>query len=329
MKYSLNLLILIVGLSLGGIATAQEVPLIDRELFFGDPEISGARLSPDGRFIAFMKPYNEARNIWVKGLDEPFDAARPITADERPVGGYFWSQDGRYVLYAQDKGGNENFHVYAVDPAAEVEAGTGVPPARDLTPYDDTQARITAVPDATPREIIVALNDRDPALHDLYRLNIETGERTLIIQNDANVAGWLTDLDGNLRMGIRINDEGNTEVLRVDGDELVEVYQCNQEETCGPVRFHKDGKRVYMITNKGDDVDLTRLILFDPETGAEEFVESDPEGQVDFGGAEFSEVTDELVATYYVGDRLRIYPKDDQLARDLAFLREQLPEGEI
>jgi dienelactone hydrolase len=95
------------------------------------------------------------------------------------------------------------------------------------------------------------------------------------------------------------------------------------------MRFHKDGVRVYMVTNKGDDIDLARLVLFDPQTGAEEFVEADPEGQVDFGGAEFSDVTDEIVATYYVGDRVRIYPKTKEVEHDLQVLRQKLPEGEI
>ncbi len=332
-------LVALAWLGLAQVAVAQQPkpadlrklpPLIDRELFFGDPEISGAQISPDGRFITFRKPYKDVMNIWVKAVDEPFDAARPITADtERPVRGYFWSQDSRYVLYVQDKGGNENFHVYAVDPGAAAEAETGVPSARDLTAYENVQARIYAVPEATPDKIIVGLNDRDPQLHDVYRVDLNTGERELILQNDENVAGWLTDLDGNVRLGAKLGPEGGTHVLRVDGDALTEVYSCSNEETCGPIRFHKDSKRVYMITNKGDDVDLTQLILFDPQTGDYQVVESDPEGQVDFGGAEFSDVTDELVATYYVGDRVRIYPKTDEVARDLELLRSKLPEGEI
>jgi hypothetical protein len=100
-------------------------PLLDRDLFFGDPEISGAQISPDGRYISFIKPYRGVRNVWVKAINEPFDAARAVTADmKRPVGNYFWSEDGRYILYVQDKGGNENFHVYAVDPAASADPST-------------------------------------------------------------------------------------------------------------------------------------------------------------------------------------------------------------
>jgi dipeptidyl aminopeptidase/acylaminoacyl peptidase len=309
----------------------QLPPLIDRETFFGDPEITGAQISPDGHWITFRRPYRDVMNIWVKAIDEPFDDARPITADtERPVGGYFWTEDSRYVLYIQDRGGDENYHLYAVDPASAPESATGVPPARDLTPYGAMRAMIISLPESTPNQIVVGLNDRDPSLHDVYRVNIDTGERELVIQNDANIAGWLADLEGNIRMGLRIDDEGTTEVLRVDeAGAMTKVYECGFEESCGPVRFHRDGRRIYMVTNKGDDVDLIRLVLFDPATGEVELVESDPEGEVDFGGVEFSDVTNELVATYYVGDRLRIYPKDPDFARDYERLRAQLPRGDV
>src|ERR1044071_10389313 len=94
-------------------------PIIDRELFFGDPEISGAQISPDGKFIAFVKPFKGTRNIWVKHTEEPFEKAKPITADTtRPIPAYFWSRDGKYILFVQDKGGDENYLVYAVDPNA-------------------------------------------------------------------------------------------------------------------------------------------------------------------------------------------------------------------
>ncbi len=303
-------------------------PLLDRELFFGEPEISGARLSPDGRYITFLKPYRGVRNIWIKGLDEPFEAARPLTADERPVPGYFWSEDSRYVLYVQDKGGNEDFHLYAVDPTAESDPATGVPPARNLTPYENTRAIVLATPEVTPRQILVGLNDRDPRWHDVYRLDLDTGERTLLLKNEAELAGFEFDLEGRLRLALRVTEDGGSEILRVDGEHLTPVYRCSVEETCTTVRFHRNGRQVYLITNRGEH-DKTALVLFDPETGQETLVERDPEGQVDFGGAIFSDQTEELVATYYVGDRMRVYPKDATFAQDLEFLRTQLPEGEL
>jgi hypothetical protein len=87
-------------------------PLIDRQKFFGDPQYSNAQLSPDGQHVAFLKPYRGKMNIWVKGVGEPFDTAEPVTADTtRPVPGYFWTQNGERILWVQDKGGNENFHI--------------------------------------------------------------------------------------------------------------------------------------------------------------------------------------------------------------------------
>ncbi len=309
-----------------GLQNAELPPLLDREVFFGNPEIAGAQLSPDGRYLTFLKPYDGVLNVWVKGIDEPFEAARPLTADDRPVGGYFWSRDGRHVLYVQDAGGDENFHVWAVDPAQAT--GDGVPAARDLTPAERVRALILDVPESDPGHILVGLNDRDPAYHDVYRVALASGERTLLIENTEQVAGWVTDLDGDVRLALRTAADGSTEVLTVEDGALGEVvYACSVVETCGPVRFHPDG-RVYMQTNKGDR-DLVELVLFDPATGAETLVERDPEGRVDFGGAVFSDVTDELLATYYQDENLRIYPKDEAWAADLATLEAELPDGVV
>jgi dipeptidyl aminopeptidase/acylaminoacyl peptidase len=305
-------------------------PLIDRDLFFGDPEVSGAQLSPDGRFITFIRPYEGVRNIWIKGIDEAFDEARPLTADDKPVPGYFWSRDSEYVLYVQDKGGDENFHVWAVDPDGEIESETGVPSARNLTDYEDVRAFILSVPKNTPDHMLIGLNDRDPALHDVYRVQISTGERELLIENNQNIAGWTADLEGTIRLALRQNTEGGTEVLRVDDGALGEViYTCSWLESCGPMRFKPDGETVWFQSNKGEDVDLTGLYTMNVETGELTLFERDPEGEVDFGGAVFHPETEELQATVYVGDRPRIYPQDEDFAADLAFLREELPEGEI
>jgi dipeptidyl aminopeptidase/acylaminoacyl peptidase len=308
---------------------AKLPPIIDREIFFGDPEYAGAQLSPDGKFISFRKDFKGQMNVWVKRREEPFTAARPLTADTaRPVRAYFWSRDGKYVLYAQDKGGDENFRIYAVDPAAPADAATGVPPARDLTPFDKVRAQIIAVPKRTPATILVGLNDRDPQVFDVYRLDLKSGKRTLVHKNTENVAGWSADLDGKLRLGLRQTPDGGTETLRVDGDKLTSIYSCSFEESCGPSRFHKDGKRVYFETNRGDH-DLTRLELLDPATGKETLVEEDPDKQVDFGDAEFSEATDDLVATFYEGDRLRVYPREKKFAHDYEVVKKALPDGDI
>ena len=305
-------------------------PLLDREIFFGDPEITASQVSPDGEYMTFQRPYKDVMNVWIKPIDAGFDEARPLTTGERPVPGHFWSMDSKYVLYVQDKGGNENFHIYAVDPQADAEEDTGVPPARDLTPMEDVRAQIYSLPRSTPGKAIVGINDRDPALHDVYRLDLATGETELLIKNTANVAGWVADHDGKIRLAVRQTEDGGTETLAVDDGELGEMlYQCSWRETCSPMRFHADNDRVWFQTNKGEEVDLTGLYLMDAETGEVEFVERDPEGEVDFGGALFANSDHRLLATRYTGARTRIYPRDEAFGEALEFLRNELPDGEI
>lgn len=188
---------------------------------------------------------------------------------------------------------------------------------------------IYAVPKSDPDLIYIGLNDRDASWHDLYKTRISTGERTLMRTNSDRMAGWLFDLKGQLRLASRVADNGDNEVLRVDDKGLTKVYSCSVLETCGPLRFHKDNKRVYMITNKGDSVNLARLILFDPETGKEEFVESDPLDRVDFGNASFSDLTDELIATVYEDERTRVYFKDRNYEADYKLLKRKLPGMDI
>ena len=308
---------------------AQAPPILDRELFFGNPEIAGAQISPDGKWVAFLKPWKETRNVWVKKTGEPYSAAKLVTAEpKRPVGGFFWSRDSKRVLFVKDNDGDENFNVWSVDPAAAPAEGKEAPAPRNLTEAKGARALIYSVPRATPDTIFVGLNDRDAAWHDLYKVNINTGERTLLRKNTERIAGWVFDRKANLRLALRTTEKGDTEILRVDAEGFKLVYTCNVFESAGPAGFHKDGKRVYLETNKGDR-DLSQLVLFDPGTGKEELVETDPLKRVDFGGAMFSEITDELIATTYEDDRTRIYFKDKAWEADFNLLKAKLPGKEI
>lgn len=305
-------------------------PLIDRELFFGNPEITSATLSPDGKYLAFVKPWKNTLNVWVKKREEPFDAARLLTAETaRPIADYLWTRDGKYIIYVKDKDGDENYNAYAVDPAALPAAGSEAPAARDLTGLEGVQVTLYSAPKHAPDIVYIGLNDRDKAWHDLYRLVVSTGERTLIRHNTEKIAGWFFDLKGNLRLAFRVADNGDQEILRVDPEQLTRVYSCSVFESCEPLRFHPDGRRLYMETNHGDDVDLTRLVLFDPATGELQHVESDPLGKVDFGGCGFHEVTDELIYTSYEDDKVRRYFRDREFAADFRFVEEQFPGKEI
>jgi dipeptidyl aminopeptidase/acylaminoacyl peptidase len=303
-------------------------PLIDRELIFGNPEIASAQLSPNGQYLAFLKPWKDTRNVWVKGVGEPFSAARLLTTEsKRPIAGYFWTRDSKSILYVKDNDGDENFNVYAVDPSAKPPEGADAPPSRDLTGLKGVRVFIYEVPKSDPDIVFIGLNDRDKAWHDLYKLRISTGEKTLVRKNTDRVVGWSFDLKGQLRLAIRNADNGDTEILRVDADKMTKVYSCTVFEACAPVHYTTDGARVYMETNK--DANLISLVLFDPATGKTEKVDSDPKDNVDLGGELFSEATDELVETWYVDARVRTYFQEKPFGEDNRWLEHHFEGKDI
>ncbi|MFN4219073.1 MAG: TolB family protein, partial [Candidatus Bipolaricaulia bacterium] len=145
----------------------QTIPIIPRKVLFGNPDKIQARLSPDGSHIAFLAPLNGVLNVWVAPRENP-DAARPVTRDTgRGIRVFFWAYTSKHILYVQDRNGDENWRIYSVDLTADH--------TRDLTPLEGVQAHIYRVSYKLPTEILIGLNDRDPKLHDVYRLHIETG----------------------------------------------------------------------------------------------------------------------------------------------------------
>ena len=304
-------------------ASAQQLPpIIDREIIFGNPEIIGARISPDGNFIAFRRPYKGTMNIWVKRSDEPFDRARPLTSEAaRPIGGFSWSRDSRFILFSKDNGGDENFNVFAVAVNLQSDGGGEVPSARNLTNATKVQTNIYRLPLSDPDAVYVGINDRDPKWHDLYKIKISTGERSLLRQNTDRFVGWQFDNTDKLRIARRSTTAGDTEILRLDDNgKSTLIYSCTVFEDCAPIRFHKDNRRVYLTTNKGAGTNLSNLVLLDLETGKVEEVESDPLKRVDIGGATFSNLTGEMISTYYEDDKPRYDFKEPGFARDYKLL---------
>jgi dipeptidyl aminopeptidase/acylaminoacyl peptidase len=308
----------------------QPPALVDREIFFGDPEYSGAQLSPDGAWISFMKPLDGTRNLWVKRRGEPFEKARPITADtKRPIPAHFWSVDSKYVLFVQDHDGDENFNVFAVDPSAPNREGGKVPEARALTDLKGVRAQIMDVPRKRPGVLYVGLNDRDAAWHDLYEVEIATGKRTLLYKNEQRISGYDFDHQGKLRLLTRTTEAGDTEILRLaEGAAPAKIYGCGVLESCNVVAFHVDDKRAYLMTNAGT-ADLIRLEIIDVESGKSELVEQDPKGSVDLMGPIFSPATEQLVGTVYYDDRVRFQWSDAAYAQDLALVAQKYPGVDV
>lgn len=317
-------------LSLCEVGTAAErselPPLIERERFLADPDIAAAQLSPDGRVMSFIRPYEGTRNLWIKAVAEPFEKARPVTAERgTPIDRYFWSMDSKYVLFVKDNNGDGNYNLYAVNPAAPGGKDRKLPPTRNLTNVSRSMVNVYRLPPSEPDTVYIGINDRDRAWHDLYKLRLSSGASELVRKNTDRLTEIFFDNDDRLRLATRIADDGSSELLRIDDQKLTRIYTCPVGDECRVERFRADNRHVYLVTNAGADVDLIRLTLLDVATGAEELVESDPLQRADLFAPIFSDVTGKLVGTLYAGDRQRFRWRDADSERDYRDLVARLP----
>ncbi|MDW9379073.1 alpha/beta fold hydrolase [Chryseobacterium sp. JV558] len=323
MKKIFYVLLLFIGVHT---ARAQEVPVLDRGLFFGNPEISGGQLSPDGKWISFTKEYGGIMNIWVKKIDEPFEKARPLTDSKRPMNGYFWSEDGKYILYVKDGNGDENMNIFAVDPMAKVT--TGVPESRNITPLKDVTAQIYMVSRKDPDLLMIGLNNRDKAWHDLYSLKISTGELKKMYENTDRITSYEFDWDEKLRVLSKTDDKGTTQFFYKEGDKLTPIYETLVTESAYISNWNEDNSKFYLVTNKGN-LDKSTLFLMDPKTKQITKIESDPKDKVDFGGLFLDRNTRKMIYTSYTGDKTEYYWKDKTWEDNYKFLQSKFPGREV
>jgi dipeptidyl aminopeptidase/acylaminoacyl peptidase len=286
-------------------------PLIPRKDLFGNPDKTSTRLSPDGTKISYLAPVDGVLNVWVGPADDP-KAAKPVTDDtERGIRFYGWAYTNDHVLYIQDKGGDENWRLYSVD----LKGGE----IKDLTPVEDVHAQIQRVSPEHPNEILVVLNDRVPELHDLYLLNISTGERRLVQKNEG-FTDFVTDDDYNVRFARRMTPDGGSEMLKPTKQEGWEVFikiRMEDTVTTGPIGFDKTGKILYLTDSR--DRNTAALVALDLETGEQILLAEDPQVDVSSVMIHPTEKTVQAVAFTYERKRWQIL--DKSIAEDLAYLR--------
>jgi len=244
----------------GGLAVAagkSATHLIPRTALFGNPVRAQARLSPDGRYMSFLAPKNGVLNVWLAPFGK-LDAAKAITDDKkRGIRQHHWAEDGKHILFLQDEGGDENWRVYSVD----VESHKQV----DLTPLKNVRAEIIGISPERPDVALIALNDRVPEYHDLYEINIATGERKLVERNDQEFAGYLEDLQLRPRLAVKTLEDGGGEIYRHTdkGWEPFLKYGRDDSLTTRPVIVEQGGNTALMLSSIARDkaalisVDLT------------------------------------------------------------------------
>ena len=251
----------------------QESELIPRKTLFGNPERTEVRISHDGERISYLAPVDGVMNVFVAPVDVIEDA-RPVTQDtDRGIRIYFWTYNSGYLLYVQDRGGNENWHVYAVDlETAET---------RDLTPYEGVNAIPQALSETYPDEALIAINRRDPELHDVYRVNILTGESRLIVENDFGAVAIMSDMGLNPRLARVLTQEGGANILSVSESEEREVVMAIDREddlTTSPLWFDAGGRTLYAFDSRGRDT--SAFVSIDTETWETTELAFDPRADV-------------------------------------------------
>ncbi len=243
--------------------------LIPREILFGNPEKTMVRLSSNGQQISYLANFNGVLNIFTAKIETPHEGAAITKDTGRGIRQYFWLYTNQHIAYLKDDGGDENWRIHVVNISTSED--------RTFTP-EKVNAQIYHVSDKFPEEILVGLNDRDPAYHDVYRLNILTGEKTLILQNDRHFSDFIFDDDYNLRFAVITTDGGGAESFKAipAGEPRKYTWESFMKVgledvyTTQALGLTKDGNILYMLDSRGYDLNVLKEINL--ETKAEKIL---------------------------------------------------------
>ncbi|MBN2424589.1 MAG: S9 family peptidase [Calditrichaceae bacterium] len=307
---------------------AKEEALISRKLLFDNPDKAALRVSPNHQMISYLAPVNGVLNVYVAPI-ENITAAAPVTNDTlRGVRTYFWAFNNEQIIYLQDSGGDENWQVHAVNvktkedknltPIEEIPGPDGnpitLPNGKKLRP----RAQIQDISYKFPNEILIGLNNRNPQYHDLYRVNIQTGEMALLQQND-QFMGFQTDDDFKMRFAMQMTPDGGSEILIPDkkGWKSFEKIPMEDMLTTQPITFDKTGQLLYMIDSRGrNTAALTSVNL---GTGEKTLIFENPKADLSDIMVHPTEKTIEAAASNYLRTEWKIL--DESIKVDIDYLQ--------
>ena len=295
--------------------TATTAPLYPRELFFGDPQRSGVRISPDGKMLSWLAPSNGVLNLWVAPLGD-LAAAKVLTAEtKRPLQRYTWAPDSRSILFLKDNDGDENSRLFSVP----VDGGA----VRTLLSVDGAQVTLEGVSTRVLDRIVVGVNDRDPKWPDLYSVDLATGARSLLLRNDRQFAKFLLDDDLAVRLATRSTNQGGYDIFRVTGGAAEATAHdripFEEMQTTRPLAYSGDGRTLYWTDSRGRDT--AALIAEDVATGKRKLIAADPRADLSDYLAEPTSGLPEAYSLNYLSNEYR--PLGKAATADLALLRKK------
>jgi dipeptidyl aminopeptidase/acylaminoacyl peptidase len=297
---------------------AELPPLIPRETLFGNPEKTQARISPNGKLLAYLAPEKGVLNVWVRTLGQNDDQV--VTADKkRGIRIYGWQQDSEHILYMQDFDGDENWHVY--------QTNLKTKNTRDLTPFQGVAAQGFSTDPNFPDQILVPLNIRDRRFHDMYRINLKNGALEMDTENPGDVAGFTHDNQFRVRVAQVFLPDGGTEI-RVRDDEKSPwrtFLKWGPDESRGGVAgFTPDNRGVYLISSV--NANAARLLEVELATGKQAVVAEDK--QYDVSGILTHPTKHTLEAVELIRDKSEWTLIDKSLQADFDAIR-KVREGEF
>ena len=293
--------------------------LIPRSVLFGNPERGAPAVSPDGKWLAFGAPASGVMNVFVAPVGDLTKAVQVTFDDKRPVRTYFWSHDGKWVIYMQDLAGDENFHVFRVGPDGKN--------ALDLTSKPGVKAQLVGTSVKHKSRILIGMNDRDAQLHDVYDVDLATGKATLVLENPGYI-GFTADEDLKIRFVQRFEPDGGM-TIHSQGKEkerwtLHDKVPAEDQLTTDILGFDARGKRYYMTDTRGRDT--AALYAVDARSKKKKLLAED--AAADFAGVITHPTTQEIRAVAF--NRLRPTWKvlDRKIAGDLDAIR-KLDDGDF
>jgi len=287
-----------------------ETKLISRAVLFGNPDRASVKLSPDGKRISYLAPDDGYMNVFVAPADR-LEEATAVTHDRvRGIRMYAWAHDNRHLLYMQDDGGDENWNVFVVD----LETGE----SRNLTPFKEIAAHISGSSMDYPGEILLSINNRDPQLHDLYRVELATGELALVEENTEGFAGYVSDIALLPRVAMRMDEEGGEEVFRKGSDGWQQIGYVPSDDglTTHPHGFKGASNIMYWTDSR--DRNTGALVEYDLETGESTLLASDDKSDV--ADVMIHPTRREVEAVAFTYKRKQWVVLDDSVRGDLDFL---------
>ena len=251
---------------------ASVADLVPRRAFFDSAERSDVKVSPDGKRVGWLATSQGVANLWVAPIEAPLKG-QAVTRELGGVRSWQWTFGSDRALFERAREDGREPHLVVVD-VVKAEA-------KDLS-RDGVRTDLVATSARRPTEALIAYNDRDKKFPDVYVVDLATGTRKLVQQNDGGYDSWLADDDLRVRFGLRKAADGSLEFLAIGRpkEPAKRIFQVPPADVSGlrPLGFDKGGQALFLEV--GSNRDTAAVFAVDTSSGEPTFVVGDRRADV-------------------------------------------------